>query len=312
MKSLKDLSIAIITGGWSAEREENLTGASAVKKTLLENGVSPIYIEIKRGVDFIPKLYKHQIDFALLCMTEEVPIQGILDVMGVPYSGSGAFPTMLCMDKKKTKELMDLYGIYTPTFKTLTRKDLVDKKTNLYSGLKLPVVVKPNNCGSSVGVSLVRETSDSKRTINLALKHSDEVIVEKYIKGRELTISVLGRKIFPPVEVISPSGIYDEEAKKNFGAEYKALLRVDKRMRLAINKTIEKLRDIFHLQNIWRLDTIWADEKLYVLEINTLPYLGSPFGVMATSFQSVGLNHYVFLQNIINEKLKEFSRTNEH
>lgn len=304
MIKLKNLSIAIITGGWSAEREENLTGAQAVRKTLTENGILPLYIEVKRDENFIPQLLKQKIDFAILCITEEVPIQGVLDIMNIPYNGSGPLATSLCLDKTKTKELMNIYKILTPNYvaiKIHKQEEEIKKALKL----KFPLIVKPNSLGSSVGLSLVKKSKDLSNAVMNAFKYSDLVLVEEYIKGTEITIPVLGETIFPVVEIISSSGIYDEFAKKNFRASYKPMKNTNPQVNSKIKKTVTTLKTIFNLENIWRVDGILSNNDLYILEINTLPYLGSPYGVMATSFGAINLSHYDFLEKIIFEKLKK-------
>ena len=304
------MKIIIITGGWSAEREENLTAAKSVKQTLLKNGVSPLYLEVKKSTDFIPRLCRQKIDFALLCLTEEVPIQGILDVMNIPYNGSGVLTTALCLNKLKTKEIMKVHDVNYPSYFVLKKEGfpqfmrvLKKSKKQTIFGIKAPWVVKPNSCGSSIGITLVKKKLDLAKAIKMALDHSSTILVENYINGKELTIPVIGDTIFPPVEIQCPSGIYDEDAKANFGAKYKALVKFSSEMDLEIKKTISNLRTIFDLKNVWRMDGIWEKGKFYVLEVNTLPYLGGPFGVLATSFQAAGLTHYQFLKEVICESL---------
>lgn len=311
MSSLKDLSLAIVTGGWSAERHENLTGAGAAQKTLRENGVDTVWIEVKKEQDFIPALSRRPLDFALLCMTEEVPIQGVLDILRIPYSGSGVLATALCLDKQKSKQLMLAAGVQTPAYYTFDVKgiDLIPDRVGWKAieqrvGFGFPMVVKPNACGSSVGVSLVLDPAALSDALQRAAEHSDCVLVEQYIQGTEVTCPVLGDKIFPAVEVRTPTGIYDYPLKERCAASYSIVPESEKLLRAALEETVSTLRRVFSLENIWRADAIWDGTRLYVLEVNTLPYLGSPLGVMATSFRALGLDHYQFLAAVIGERLQ--------
>jgi len=311
MSSLKDLSLAIVTGGWSAERHENLTGARAVRKTLTENGIDPAWIEVKREQDFIPELSQRPLDFALLCMTEEVPIQGVLDSMRIPYSGSGVLATALCLDKQKSKQFMLAAGVHTPAYYAFDVKDIDMipdhggwNVLEQHIGFGFPMVVKPNACGSSVGVSLVTDPAALPDALQRAAEHGGRVLIEQYIQGTEVTCPALGDKIFPAVEVRTPSGIYDYSLKERCAASYSIVPESEKLLRAALEETVATLRRVFSLENIWRVDAIWDGTRLYVLEVNTLPYLGSPSGVMATSFRAFGLDHYQFLTAVIGERIQ--------
>lgn len=311
MFSLKDLTLAIVTGGWSAERHENLTGAQAVRKTLTENNVDTVWVEVKRGQDFIPELSQRRLDFALLCMTEEVPIQGALDIIGIPYSGSGVLTTALCFDKQKSKQLMVAAGIHTPAYYTFS----VEGVKSILSHMDLsvieqcisfsfPIVVKPNACGSSVGVSLVTELAALPGALQRAIEHSDLILIEQYIQGTEVTCPVLGDRIFPAVKVQTPTGIYDYSHKEHLTASYSVVPESEKFLHAALEEAVGILRNTFSLENIWRVDAIWDGTQLSILEVNTLPYLGSPSGVMATSFCALGMDHCQFLTTVIMEKFQ--------
>lgn len=311
MPSLKDLSLAIVTGGWSAERHENLTGAQAVQKTLREHGVEPDWIEVEREQDFIPQLSRHPLDFALLCMTEEVPVQGVLDILRIPYNGSGVLATALCLDKQKSKQLMLTADVHTPVYRTFDDKDINKIPEGVgwnaieqHVGFGFPMVVKPNACGSSVGVSLVRSPDALPDAFQRAAEHSDCVLVEQYIQGTEVTCPVLGDELFPAVEVRTPTGIYDYSHKERCAASYNIVPESEKLLRERLKEVVRTLRRVFSLENIWRVDAIWDGAHLYVLEVNTLPYLGSPLGVMATSFRALGLDHYQFLTAVVRERLQ--------
>ncbi len=311
MFSLKDLKLAIVTGGWSAERNENLTGARAVQGILTEHNVDVAWVEIKRGHNFIPELLQPRPDFALLCMTEEVPIQGVLDIMGIPYSSSGVLTTALCFDKQKSKQLMVTAGIHTPAYYTFNAEEIRSLLAHMdwnaieqRIGFGFPIVVKPNACGSSVGVSLVMEPAALPDALQRAMEHSERVLVEQYIQGTEVTCPVLGDRIFPAVEVRTPTGIYDYSHKEHLTASYSVVPESDKVLHTAIEEAVGILRRIFSLENIWRVDAIWNGTRLFILEVNTLPYLGGPSGVMATSFQALGMDHHQFLTAVIGERLQ--------
>ncbi len=311
MFSLKDLSLAIVTGGWSAERHENLTGARAVQRTLAENGIDPVWIEVKRERDFIPELSQQRLDFVLLCMTEEVPIQGILDSMRIPYNGSGVLATALCLDKQKSKQLMLAAGVHTPAYNVFEGEDVSKAFGHVgwdavkqRIGFGFPMVVKPNACGSSVGVSLVTDLAALPSAIQQAADYGDRILVEQYIRGTEVTCPVLGDQIFPAVEVRTPIGIYDYSHKEHCAASYSIVPESEKLLQAALREVVGILRRTFSLENIWRVDAIWDGTHLSVLEVNTLPYLGGPSGVMATSFRALGLDHYQFLTAVIRERLQ--------
>lgn len=301
MKSiLKDIKLALITGGWTGEREESIGISRNVEKILKENGVTPKFIILDKTADLLPQLEDLNVDFALVMMSEEVPIQPILDTLGIPYNGSSNMVTALSLNKDFIKIILDKYGVTVP-------KDVIYEKGKKLPKINfsLPYVVKPMRCGSSCGVSLVKTVDQLNKACELAFKHDSKILIEEYINGEEVTIPVIGDFIMNPVKIFSPSGIWDEERKNNLQVEMLAVKPEEKVLMQEVNYVVKSMRDIFELESFWRVDTIFKDGKLYVLELNTQPCLaGGKNGVLPTSERAMGWTHFDFVSKVVEEAYK--------
>ena len=296
---LYDLKIQIVTGGFSAEREANLHCARNVEKALIANGVHPDFLILDDKIDKIwPQIQKIDADFVFALVTEEVPVQVILDMLNIPYNGSSNLQTALSLHKQFIKQILSLNDIHVPRGVVVHKNDLENLKEITY-----PAVVKPLGCGDSKGVSLIRQKSKLKNALHDAFKYDSQVIVEEIIEGQEITIPVLGNFVMPGVKVTSSSGIWDELRKDNLDVSFEVVHRntpLDKQ----ICKEMLKIKQIFGFENIWRADTILKANKLYILEINTQPVLASgKKGLLATSCNELGWDHFDLLTRIAEESL---------
>ncbi len=293
------MKFAIITGGWSHEKDENIHAAQDVSKALSD------YHEVQRFTflpDFPPEQNKEIIlslerfnpDFVFLCTTEELPIQGVLDFLSFPYSGSNILTTALSLDKDKCKHLFQSSGIATPNWQIVEKGN-----SENFSHSEFPVIIKPNDSGSSCGVRLVRNMSEVHSALEYAFQFSQKALIEQYIPGREITVPMLHDLILPPVEINLTSGkdIFDYESKINIpeNVEY-TIAEVDVKILHDIKDTMVKLKKLFSIKSIFRADFILEDNKLFLLEINTLPCLAN--GMMGVSARGYGWSYYQFLMNV--------------
>ncbi len=198
-------------GGVSAEREISIKSGVAVIKALKSKGFDVVEIDCAEGPDVIEKIKDSKIEVAYITLHggygEDGSVQGLLDVMGIAYTGSGVKACAVAMDKSLTKQVLMYHKIPTAPFIE------VSEGTETVSGLNLPVIVKPSTQGSTIGITVVTKESEMKGAIEEAFKYADKVLIESFIEGREITCAVLDGEVLPLVEIRVKEGIYDFDAK---------------------------------------------------------------------------------------------------
>ena len=211
--------IAVLLGGTSAEREVSLNSGAAVLAGLREGGIDAYPVDPKEvDVTQLKSMGFQKVFIALHGRGgEDGTLQGMLELMGLPYTGSGVMASALSMDKLRSKLLWQGAGLPVAPWVALTRaefeKGLSDKQLAEISSLGLPVIVKPSREGSSVGMSKVVAENALQDALRLAFQHDEEVLIEKWLSGPEFTVAILGEEILPSIR-IQPSGtFYDYEAK---------------------------------------------------------------------------------------------------
>lgn len=309
MKSiLKNIKVAIITGGWTGERNENIAIARNIEKNLIAGGVMPKFVILDKTHDILPQLENLDVDFAFASITEEVPIQPILDMLGIPFNGSSNMATSMSLDKKFIKVILESNGITCP-------KDIIFQRNRPFPKIpfSFPYVVKPLRSGSSCGISLAKNTLELEKAIDLAFLHDTKILIEEYINGQEVTIPIIGNFIMPGVKVTSDSGIWDEERKNNLKVNLKVVQPKEEKLNKLIKETMLKMKNVFDLESFWRADTIYRNRKLYVLEINTQPCMaGGSTGLLPTSYSLLGWTHFDFLTEVATEALSRKKTTYKH
>jgi len=280
------LHIALLAGGISGERQVSLNGAAAVEKALdsekfLVRRYDPA-VDLARLAADAP-----QIDFAFILLHgfhgEDGTMQGFLDLLGVPYQGSGVLGSAIAMDKHLAKELFRLHGL--PVADWLVLDDVNHANVGeLLERFGLPVVIKPVHEGSSLGLTLARSREQLLQGIERALAHDNQIIVEKYIEGRELTVGVFGNKqltALPVIEIVPGPGFdfFNYDAKYQVGAtEEICPARISKEVTALAQQHAVVAHKALRLRGYSRTDMILdADDSLYLLETNTIP------GMTATS-----------------------------
>lgn len=307
------LHIALVAGGISGEREVSLSGASSVEKALdLEKFIVRRYdpaTDLAKLAADAP-----EIDFAFILLHglygEDGTMQGFLDLLGVPYQGSGVLGSAIAMDKQLAKELYTLNGLPVADSYILTNRDKIDGQ-ELAARFGLPVVVKPVHEGSSLGLSLAKSEEELLVGIERALRHDTHVMVEKYIKGRELTVGVLGNNEpegLPVIEIVPGKefSFFDYDAKYKPGAtEEICPARINNEVTRQAQQYAVSAHKALRLRGYSRTDMILSgDGSLYLLETNTIP------GMTATSLMPQaaavhGLPFPKFLERLIELGLED-------
>ncbi|MBW7983045.1 D-alanine--D-alanine ligase [Enterobacillus tribolii] len=275
--------VAVLLGGTSAEREVSLMSGKAVLEGLLEGGVDAHPVDIK---DFpATKLKEAGFDKIFIALHgrggEDGTLQGVLEFLGLPYTGSGVMASALTMDKLRTKLVWQASGLPVSPFVLVTRRDfdagLTAALQEKIRVLGLPLAVKPSREGSSVGMSKVEQAGDLQAALEKAFEHDDEVLVETWLKGAEYTVAFLGDEILPSIRIQAAGTFYDYEAKYLSDAtQYfcPSGLSDEKEQELA-----ELARQAYKALDCrgWGRVDVMADEhgNFYLLEVNTSPGMTS-------------------------------------
>lgn len=283
---INKLHIALLAGGTSGEREVSLNGAAGVEKALdpekfLVRRYDPATDLARLAMD------SPEIDFAFILLHglhgEDGTMQGFLDLLGIPYQGSGVLGSAIAMDKHLAKELYRLHDLPVADWRILGSDDRIDT-SELIRKFGLPVVIKPVHEGSSLGLTLAKSEEQLLRGVKRALSHDSQVMVEKYIQGRELTVGVVGNKeltALPVIEIVPGPGFdfFDYDAKYKAGAtEEICPARISVEISAQAQEFALAAHRALRLRGYSRTDMILtAGGALYLLETNTIP------GMTATS-----------------------------
>ena len=238
---------------------------------------------LRKGYDAIPldldasvasRLQEVQAQIAFIALHgpggEDGTIQGMLEIMRMPYTGSGVQACALAMDKAVTKALLEYYDIPVPRGLVRTKRQ---RKQMLPRGFGMPVVVKPTNQGSTVGISIVRKPRNLPGAIDEALKYGPQVLIEEYIEGRELTVSIVNDRALPVVEIVAPNGFYDYAAKYTPGASsYRAPAPLPRRQTKLLQTLALDAHRRLRCGGATRVDfRLDRKGRAFVLELNTVP-----------------------------------------
>ncbi len=286
----KRLKIAVLAGGPSNEREVSLKSAAQIIKALSKGRHSASLVEIPKKGEWPSWKTLKGFDVAFIAMHgkfgEDGRPQAFLELAGIPYTGSGVLASALGMDKVRTLEMAERNGICVPKQLVLDRalrgaKAYGKYESMIVHGIGIPCVVKPSRSGSSIGVAIVRERKALKKAIEGAFHEDDTVIVQQYIKGREITCGVMGNTgrtpvvPLPPVEIVAAGDFFDYRAKY-IAAETREICPapIGTKLTKEIQRLAVQAHEMLGCDGVTRSDFILVpDGKMYFLEINTIPGL---------------------------------------
>jgi D-alanine-D-alanine ligase len=275
---MKRLRIGVLMGGSSSEREVSLRTGEAVALSLEDAGHDVIRLELGGGRETVQMLSDADMDVAFLALHgrygEDGCVQGLLELLGIPYTGSSVMASALAMDKLKSKELFRLHNVPTPPYYSFERSlhSLSDLK-ELHGSFGYPAMVKPRREGSSVGLKKVNDFGELERAVSQALEFDDAVLIERFVRGREVTVGLLDGRILGAIEIEPKSGIYDFASKYTPGAtEYHLPVRLPAVRAQNILNLAERAAAALETRGPVRVDLIATEgQNEYVLEVNTLP-----------------------------------------
>lgn len=304
---MSPIRLALIAGGTSGEREVSLKGAAEVEKALDRNKYEVIRFDPATDLAALAQRAS-EIDAAFILLHglkgEDGTVQGFLDLLDIPYQGAGVLGSALAMDKNLAKELYRQSGLPVAPWEMAAKADIEDP-SRLLKNLSLPVVVKPVKQGSSLGMSIVKEAEKLTPALKLAFDNDDQVMVEQYIKGREITVGVLGNDeltALPLVEIIPGDKyeFFDYEAKYQPGATREVCpAPVSEEIREQAQAYGLAAHRALRLRGYSRTDMIIAEnDKLYLLETNTIPGM-TPTSLLPQAAAVYGLSFSALLDRLI-------------
>ena len=300
------LRLALIAGGVSAEREVSLRGAAGVEQALNRDRYEVVRYDPATDLARIAADAAN-IDAAFILLHgvhgEDGTIQGFLDLLGIPYQGAGVLGSALAMDKNLAKIMYRLAGLPVAPWVMVEPGDLRDSG-RIESAVGLPCVVKPVRQGSSIGMSIVRTRDQLPAALELALRHDGEVMVEAFLKGRELTAGVLGNSeltALPLIEIIPDRrfDFFNYEAKYQPGATREVCpAPVSETVRARAQDYAVRAHRSLQLRGYSRTDMILVGEELYLLETNTIPGM-TPTSLLPQAAAEAGLPFVALLDRLI-------------
>lgn len=265
--------VAVLFGGGSAEREVSLRSGTAVLKALQQNGVDAYAFDPKSQP--LSELAASKPDRVFIVLHgrggEDGSMQGALEQLGLPYTGSKVLGSALAMDKIRCKWLFQAQGIATADFRVL--RSVPEATTALLAELGGKVMVKPANEGSSIGMSMADKVADLQTAVAEALRFDQDVLVERWIQGRELTVAVLGEQVLPIIEMRTPHTFYDYQAKYQADTtEYLCPAPIDAALTARVQQLAWQAFTAVGASGWGRVDFMLDQQgQPYVLEVNTVP-----------------------------------------
>ena len=305
----KSLHVVVLMGGWSSEREVSLTSGKGVADALRERGW-PNVTELDMDRDVAARLSKLKPDVVFNALHgtpgEDGTVQGMMDLMGLTYTHSGLETSVIAIDKELTKMVLVPHGIRMPAGKVVSSHSLHQEDP-----LPRPFVVKPINEGSSVGVAIVTVDGDYGNPIGRDVPgpwdEFDQLLAEPFIKGRELTVAVLGGEPLAVTELKPKAGFYDYAAKYTDGmTQHICPAEVPYEIASAMMDMAARAHQLLGCEGASRSDFRWDDELgeagIYLLEVNTQPGM-TPLSLVPEQARLKGISYGELVERLIEEAL---------
>jgi D-alanine-D-alanine ligase len=270
--------IGVVMGGCSGERDVSLRSGEAVLAALRARGRNVVKVELPEDPELTAAtLADAGIDVAFLALHgrlgEDGCVQGLCELLRVPYTGSNVLVSALAMDKLKSKELFRLHNVPTPPYYTVTGEDDLADIETMHGSFGFPVIVKPRGEGSSLGVKKADNIAELVRSIEAALELDEIVLVERFVAGIEVNVGILDGRPLGAIEIVPKNGLYDYEAKYTPGmTEYFMPARLGSTRYRGVLNLADRAARALGCTGPCRVDLlVTPGENEYVLEVNTLP-----------------------------------------
>lgn len=296
MMAIKDKKIGVLMGGLSAEREVSLASGAAVHQALCNRGYHAVPIDVGRDVAQV--LVREKVEVAFICLHgrygEDGTVQGLLELLGIPYTGSGHLASALAMNKIFAKKIFQSAGLTVAPYRVLRRGDAYPVDFNC------PVVVKPSQEGSSVGVSIVKEAAAIEAALECAFRYDEEILVEQFIKGREIQVGILDERALGAIEIVPKNEFYDFEAKYTAGmAEHILPAPLPADLYAKVLSQGEEAHRALGCSGYSRVDfLVTGSGECYLLEVNTLPGM-TALSLLPEIAQGAGIGFEDLVERIV-------------
>lgn len=298
--------VAVLLGGTSAERDVSLLSGAAVLKGLQEAGIDAHPVDTR---DFpVMRLKEEGFAKAFIALHgrggEDGTLQGVLDYLAIPYTGSGVMASAITMDKLRSKYLWQGCGLPVSPFVALTRQQMDDGLTPdvlaSIDALGLPLFVKPSREGSSVGISRVNEAYQFPAALDEAFRHDDEVLVEAFLSGPEYTVGVIGDDILPSIRIQTASEFYDYEAKYiSDDTHYFCPSGLSAGQEAELSELVIAAWRALGCSGWGRVDVMMGEDgRFYLLEVNTSPGMTS-HSLVPMAARQAGMNFSQLVARIL-------------
>lgn len=273
MADFQKKRVGVLMGGPSAERDVSMNTGAGILRALQAKGYDAVKLEWSREIDLAGALREEKIQVAWIALHgtygEDGCVQGLLECMKIPYTGSGVTASAVAMDKVLSKRLFDERGIPTPPWRVA--KDAADAAKHARA-LGYPVVVKPAREGSTVGISIVKGESELAQAVAIAKQLHGQTIVERFIAGREISVAVLDGEVLGTVEIMPKAAFYDYDAKYLRGdTEYRVPAPMPAEYETPIKDAALLACEVMGVHGHARVDFRIDEKGGWVLEVNTLP-----------------------------------------
>lgn len=297
------MRVGVIMGGVSSEKQVSLMTGEEMIAHLDKSKYEIVPIKLNDKKELVEK--GRDLDIALLALHgeygEDGTIQGTLETLGVPYTGSGMLSSSICMDKNISKKMIRYEGIQTPDWIHLS--NIEDLQLDEIDRMGYPLVVKPNSGGSSVGVKIVYDKDSLLSTLEDVFKWDSEIVIEKYIKGEEITCSILDGKLLPIISIQHTAEFFDYHAKYDDIATIEEVVELPlatyERVAVAAMTCYRALKCSVYA----RVDMMIQDGIPYVMEVNTLPGM-TKNSLLPKSAHAAGISYNKLLDIIIETSLQ--------
>ena len=293
--------IGVLLGGLSGERDVSIRSGEAIVAALLERGHDAVPVFVDRDIDLV--LRQMRIDVAFLALHgrygEDGCVQGLLEVLGIPYTGSGVLASALAMNKAKTKEILRLHNLPTApgyVIEADSGEDLIES----HGSFGFPVVVKPSGEGSSLGVRVARDELELETAVEEAMRFDDDVLVERFVEGKEISVGVLDGKALGAVEIVPRRGFYDFQNKYTAGrSDYYFPARLSPERYRSVLRLGTLACEALGCEGAARVDLIVSERgNEIILEVNTLPGM-TPTSLLPKIAHGAGLSFEDLVDEIL-------------
>lgn len=299
------MKVGVIMGGVSSEKQVSIMTGEEMIAHLDKSKYEVVAIKLneENTSELMEKV--RDIDIALLALHgkfgEDGTIQGVLETMGVPYTGSGILSSSICMDKNISKKILRYEGIETPDWLYLLNSE--ELQFDELDKMGYPLVAKPNSGGSSVGVKIVYDKDALLTSVAEVFKWDSEIIIEKYIKGEEITCSILDGELLPIISIRHTAQFFDYKAKYEDAATIEEVVELPPAIHERVAEAAKACYNALKCSVYARIDMMIKDGIPYVMEVNTLPGM-TKNSLLPKSASSAGITYTQLLDRIIGISLQ--------